>query len=117
MRLIWIVGLAVSLSACDLTIKHEARERLADLLVDPSSAQVRRLVRNDGAICGEVNAKNRMGGYVGFKAFFAPKAGEAKINPEFSPDSKEPVEIYGQFIFDAEFRNACGVDAADLPRG
>lgn len=47
---------------------------LASKLVDPASAQLRKLNRpkKDGPlVCGEINSKNRMGGYVGFVPFMA----------------------------------------------
>ena len=39
---------------------------------DPTSAQIRSLKMNAGykSICGEVNGKNRMGAYAGFKPFW-----------------------------------------------
>lgn len=45
-------------------------------LKDPESAQFRNLVVHDvkngsALICGQVNAKNAFGGYVGFRNFFA----------------------------------------------
>jgi hypothetical protein len=45
----------------------------SDKLTDPTSAQVRKLARStkNGIVCGEVNAKNRLGGYVGFVPFTA----------------------------------------------
>jgi hypothetical protein len=46
----------------------------ADRLDDPVSAQIRKLVRSktkDLIVCGEINAKNRFGGYVGFIPFSA----------------------------------------------
>jgi hypothetical protein len=45
----------------------------SDKLADPTSAQIRKLARStkDGIICGEVNAKNGFGGYVGFIPFTA----------------------------------------------
>ena len=53
-----------------LEMKKAADAILADYLYDPSSAQFRSLQRGKGgAICGKVNAKNRMGAYVGFKDF------------------------------------------------
>lgn|GEM_PF-3273393 len=39
-------------------------------LTDPSSAQFRNeRSKKDGWVCGEVNSKNTMGGYVGFKRY------------------------------------------------
>jgi hypothetical protein len=45
----------------------------SDRFADPLSAQVRKLARSTkkGIVCGEVNAKNRLGGYVGFVPFTA----------------------------------------------
>jgi hypothetical protein len=45
----------------------------SDKLTDPTSAQIRKLARStkDGIVCGEVNAKNKFGGYVGFVPFTA----------------------------------------------
>lgn len=52
-----------------------AKERVASGLKDPESAQFRSVrvsnFRGDKVICGEVNAKNSYGGYVGFKRFVA----------------------------------------------
>lgn len=53
----------------------KAKSIIADSLKDPNSAQfrnVRVVPYEEGAvICGEVNAKNSYGGYVGFEAFVA----------------------------------------------
>ncbi|QDH70866.1 hypothetical protein [Marilutibacter alkalisoli] len=50
-----------------------AQESVKRELKDPSSAQFRDVARyrNDGrdVLCGEVNAKNSYGGYVGFRSF------------------------------------------------
>jgi hypothetical protein len=45
----------------------------SDRFADPLSAQFRKLARSTkkGIVCGEVNAKNRLGGYVGFVPFTA----------------------------------------------
>jgi len=48
----------------------KAREPLFSYLKDPASAQFRKeRITPAGALCGEVNSKNSMGGYVGFKRF------------------------------------------------
>lgn len=48
----------------------KAREPLMTYLKDPLSAQFRNEhVAPSGALCGEVNSKNSMGGYVGFKRY------------------------------------------------
>jgi hypothetical protein len=76
MRLLVLAALA-GLSACGKQEDPrmvEGREAVKSLLTDPSSAQFRNLrfhpARGQARhLCGEVNAKNRMGGYVGFQAF------------------------------------------------
>lgn len=49
------------------------KDQLLSSLRDPSSAQLRnlRIERGEGgeALCGEINAKNAYGGYVGFQPF------------------------------------------------
>jgi len=58
---------AIALSACsDSNVKSEVKS----VLIDPSSAEFRSITSfKNGNYCGEVNSKNRMGGYVGYKAF------------------------------------------------
>lgn len=51
-----------------------AREMVRAELVDPESAQFRNLHTKGDKICGEVNAKNGMGGYVGFVPFVVSKS-------------------------------------------
>lgn len=57
----------------------ELRGGLVRSLKDPQSAQFRseRLGKNSGYLCGELNAKNEMGGYVGFRRFIATSRGSA----------------------------------------
>ena len=46
---------------------------LSNILRDPSSAQLRKLIRTTDSkygLCGEVNSKNGFGGYVGFRQFY-----------------------------------------------
>lgn len=54
----------------------KARESFRSQLRDPGSAQFRNeRITKAGALCGEVNAKNGMGGYVGFKKYISHGAG------------------------------------------
>lgn len=50
----------------------KARQPVQSLMRDPASAQFRneRIV-SGGVLCGEVNSKNAMGGYVGYKKFIS----------------------------------------------
>lgn len=60
--------------------------QVKNILKDPGSANFKDVVANDGtigtpAICeGYVNAKNSMGGYVGFKKFKRYSDGEIDIS-------------------------------------
>lgn len=53
----------------------EGQDRIVNRLNDPESARFRNVfISPKGrAICGEVNAKNAMGGYVGFRRFISAK--------------------------------------------
>ena len=54
---------------------QEVKVAVAAKMFDPGSATFQALSEraSDFAYCGEVNAKNRMGGYVGYQKFFAIK--------------------------------------------
>lgn len=60
----------------------KARELVAEDLIDPSSATFRNETVHGDAVCGEVNAKNRMAGYVGFSRFVVDGA-LSLIDPQF----------------------------------
>jgi len=50
------------------------KKAMASILFDPFSAHYQKLrAGRNGAICGEVNGKNRMGAYIGFKDFVIPR--------------------------------------------
>ena len=48
---------------------------------DPSAVQFRNLKQNYHALCGEVNGKNKLGAYVGFKRFYSSDTG-SRIEPD-----------------------------------
>jgi len=50
----------------------KATKAAAEALKDPSSAKFRHVVamRESAGYCGEVNAKNSYGGYVGYRKFY-----------------------------------------------
>ena len=64
-----------SLKALEIKMIGAAEERVSGSLKDPESARFRRVfVSPHGrAVCGEINAKNSMGGYVGFRRFIVIK--------------------------------------------
>lgn len=58
----------------------EAKAAVTALLKDPASAQFRHVFEGvAGFVCGEVNAKNAFGGYVGFRIFVVDDKNEAHI--------------------------------------
>lgn len=62
--------------------EQRAREIMRSVLVDPESAQFHSLVvAADGSICGEMNSRNRMGGYVGFRRFVIWPGGLLEVDP------------------------------------
>ena len=74
--LIAMLAMSAGAYAADLTPAQQAMvERGKDVvsrsLKDPSSAQWRGLYIRGIMLCGEVNAKNAYGGYVGFRRFYA----------------------------------------------
>ena len=47
-----------------------AKKSIEEHLLDPSSVQYRNVkTYSDNVVCGEMNGKNKMGGYVGYKPF------------------------------------------------
>jgi hypothetical protein len=69
------------LASCgDRQLIAEAEEAVANQLVDPNSAEFRNVqVTDDDDVCGEVNAKNRMGGYTGFSPFVTVYNGRGEM--------------------------------------
>lgn len=86
-----LVAAAVLVAGCEYlpwTAEYKAKETLNKLLFDPGSAQIRNVRRDkaDVFVCGEFNAKNRMGGYAGFKAFvYNIKYGQLVMDPVHNP--------------------------------
>ena len=69
--LLWFCMIAFVLGGCD-TRTEDAKEAVRRQLIDPDSAKFQdvRVVETSGAVCGFVNAKNRVGGYDGMAPFF-----------------------------------------------
>lgn len=75
-RLTAVQVVICALCACEKSDPPEAKaiERAKELvsqsLIDPQSVQYRNVkALSEGVVCGEVNAKNRLGGYAGFRPF------------------------------------------------
>lgn len=79
---------------------ERAQEEAAKALIDPSSAQFRSVRVSKDAVCGEINAKNRMGAYVGFSRFVAsPTTTQssgwlAQVDPQFDPADKASADEF-----------------------
>lgn len=85
-------------------LEARARSAFEDDLFDPFSARFRNLRSGrGGAICGQVNARNRMGAYVGFKAFVVGRDGRTTYTSASSDGIR--TEWYSSFA-DA-YLNAC----------
>lgn len=84
MKLLPLFLLSVSLSAYaapkDAKIIAIVTKAVADSMKDPESARFRNMHITRGNVCGEVNAKNGMGGYVGFARFFVPPSGLVRMD-------------------------------------
>lgn len=99
MRLLFAVSCAASVAACqwipgtEANQAEEAKTYVTQALRDPASAEFRdvrvgRAKEKDGGpesmVCGEVNAKNAMGGYAGFARFVAATDSKSAIvDPQF----------------------------------
>lgn len=70
----------------------QAKKAVNSALVDPESSKFRDVeyFKGTGATCGYVNAKNRMGGYVGFTIFVVTEKGEVLLNPNADTESGPP---------------------------
>jgi hypothetical protein len=75
--------------------KKQWIEQVVADFYDPSAAQFRNLKQNYQALCGEVNGKNKMGAYVGFKRFYSGSTG-ARIEPDI-PDHQDPESVEARF--------------------
>ena len=84
--------------------RHEAsqvlRSQIVKSLKDPVTVQWRKelLSTDSKTLCGEVNAKNSLGGYVGFKRYIANHAGYlvegAPFQSWYMDSNKTPVPDY-----------------------
>lgn len=78
----------------EANLERQAREVLSDALFDADSAKLRYLrtaaARGENLICGEVNAKNRMGAFGGFHRFIvSPKERRSFIDPQADDNSSD----------------------------
>lgn len=75
-----VLLVAIALAGCG--VESDARKAVKGLLNDPASAEFSGIEKNGKNACGLVNAKNRLGGYVGKTPFlYLGEAGLAAIVP------------------------------------
>jgi hypothetical protein len=107
---------AIVLGSCSLVpgsqaaLEKEARQGLADTLFDAASARFSDLrvvpaPKNEEVLCGRVNAKNKIGAYIGFKRFlYVRKDGFAVV--ELGQEAKIPAPETEQEIADKAHQEA-----------
>jgi hypothetical protein len=80
----------------DEVAKQKVQDKVSYDLIDPSSAQFRNVTVVDGWVCGEVNAKNRFGAYVGYKPFYGTYIdGAEAIGHIYDSEDKLSEAVYG----------------------
>lgn len=86
-------------------VKREVRS----MLTDPESAQFRNVEFRKGTVCGEVNARNRFGGYVGFTPFYGFLS-SGVTGALVRPAKQQPDDESGlrRMAFDNDWRERCG---------
>lgn len=95
---VFVLGVALSVKPI-LGYMHvaEVKKVVRSQLIDPSSAQFRNVAvmsRLTGeSVCGEVNGKNRMGGYTGFKRFVTSVSNEGAVFIETSHEEAPEFEL------------------------
>lgn len=87
-NLIALIAFAIAINGCSENLNNEATKAVQDRLSDPESAQFRKVTSYRGnVVCGEVNAKNKLGGYIGFRFFVYDKTnGPAQVTFDPRPD-------------------------------
>lgn len=114
------VQAAVTTRPLSKTEQAVVKDAMGDVMFDPDSAlyQFKPFVSGSNIVCGKINAKNRMGGYVGYRTFAvevtlkAGRVASAKLPDHYQiTDDPELIEI-----FDAGDCRKAGYQAPD-PRG
>ncbi len=73
-RFITLVLVLACLTGCDSERVSVAKAAVRDQMRDPGAVEFRNVRDTGEVICGEVNAKNGFGAYVGFRPFYATGA-------------------------------------------
>lgn len=97
--LILMLFLMVALGSFIYYPEHRAKNAVRSVLNDPDSAQFEGLFRNKktGSVCGYVNAKNRMGGYVGRELFIVSRDGIVEFDTSSTEEKLKRLDANEQF--------------------
>ena len=109
--------LAGLLTACQAAEVTQAKRLIEDQLNDPASAQYKSIavatIAKDAkypiapgtkVVCGRVNAKNKIGGYVGFRLFYAVPSSNIVIIQPNAPSKSLSLSDYDKSDWD-DYRN------------
>lgn len=108
MRLAITMALMLALAACGKTAAQKQKEDAATLttlgekyvkekILEPNQAQFRnQFIGKGGAPCGEVNAKDAFGGYIGFQRYISVARELTMLAQDVSPAE-----------FDAQWQQLC----------
>jgi hypothetical protein len=101
MRLAITIALLLALAACGKTAEQKQREEAATLttlgekyvrekVLEPAQAQFRnQFIGKGGAPCGEVNAKDAFGAYIGFQRYISVARDLTLLAQDVAPDEFE----------------------------
>ena len=98
-----------------------AQTILKEVMFDPTAIMLRNLKKGGAegqkAVCGEVNGKNRFGGYVGYQPFVAVQAagsdGEVYLDPTVNEADPTPTQRAEAMLYREHYRSLCAAQPSD----
>ena len=87
LRAFWISAMTMALLAC---AERDAEAAIKRQLIDPSSAEFTSVGSKGDYVCGLVNSKNRLGGYVGPTGFMVRNGADVTL---LGVDEIPPIEF------------------------
>jgi hypothetical protein len=105
----WILLGSAVLAACGPSRLKQAEEIASHNLNDPGSTQFREVkASGENCVAGELNAKNRMGAYTGFRPFIVDlRKNEVAIMPDPPSRENDSDTMIAQTRFEV-FKDDCG---------
>ena len=108
-QLIAPIFIAISLTSCDQIYDPsiaEAKTNIKLNLKDPDSAIFRNHIdTRQKIVCGEVNAKNSFGGFIGYRSFIYKETDKSVIIEGSNSDGLSGMKAVTRYLQNA---NACG---------